>query len=467
MDTIARRYADFCTGLRFDDLPEPVVEQAKRAVLDLVGVALGGAVMPFPRIVASYVAELGGAPQATALGLATRVPAPQAALVNGVCAHALDMDDGHRYAAAHPGSPTIPAALAVAEQVGASGRGLLAAVVAGFEVFIRVARSINPAHLQRGFHTTGTVGAFGAAAACARLLGLPAAQAASALGIAGLQSAGLLEVANDGAMLKPLHPGHAAAAGVTAAALAQRGAQGPRTIFEGSLGFLRAFAGLEQPPASLTDCLGHEFQTLGTYFKLYAACRHIHAAIDVVLDLRREHGLHPEEVEEVEVRTYQAALDLTATTVNPGNASAAKFSLPFSVALALATGGAGVDRYAPEYVARDDLQALARRVRPVHDPALEEGYPTRRPAAVTIRLKDGRTLSRSVDVARGDPETPVTPADLDDKFFANVRRCLDEASARELRARILHLEHEDPRAIAAILGRAQVAAEQAGTHLDP
>ncbi|MBI2321396.1 MAG: MmgE/PrpD family protein, partial [Chloroflexi bacterium] len=372
--TLTQQLATYAAGLDGGALPPQVLAQAKWAVLDLLGVAIGGADLPFAQTVRGYLAELGGKPESTVIGCADRLPAPSAALLNAVCGHTLDMDDGHRYANGHPGVVTIPAALAAGEVADASGRDLLAAVVAGYEVFVRVATAINPAHLRRGFHTTGTVGPLAAAAAAGRVLGLDAARLAHALGIAAVQFGGLLIVLNDGAPLKPLHPGKAAAAGVLSAALAARGAEGPRAALEGADGYCTALAGVA-PDERLAADLGQRFAIREIYFKLYAACRHTHPALDLALDLRLRHALRAAEIDAIHVATYAVADKLTGRTCAPETVSAAKFSLPFSLALAFARGSAGAAAYTPASLADEELRALARRVTIEVDAALDARYP--------------------------------------------------------------------------------------------
>src|SRR5688572_2180828 len=241
--SVAEQWSEHFLSTPFERLPADVVEQAKRALLDYLGVAIGGASMPMAQIATSYFVELGGRPEASLILDERRLPAIHAALVNGVYGHALDMDDGHRMAAGHPGVATLPAALAAAEVHHSSGQDLLRAIVCGYEVFVRIGAHLNPAHLKRGFHTTATVAPFAAATAVGLLAGLDAPRLTRALGLAGLQGAGLMEVFHDGAMAKPFQTARGAAAGLLAADLAARGALGPRSILEGEQGFLEAMCG--------------------------------------------------------------------------------------------------------------------------------------------------------------------------------------------------------------------------------
>jgi 2-methylcitrate dehydratase PrpD len=458
--SVAEQWSEHCLSTPFERLPADVVEQAKRALLDYVGVAIGGASMPMAQIATTYFVELGGRPEASLILDERRLPAIHAALVNGVYGHALDMDDGHRLAAGHPGVATLPAALAAAEVHQSSGAELLRAIVFGYEVFVRIGAHVNPAHLKRGFHTTATVAPFAAATAVGLLAGLDAAQLTRALGLAGLQGAGLMEVFHDGAMAKPFQTARGSAAGLLAADLAARGAAGPRTILEGVQGFLEAMCG-DRAPDRLVEGLGPDMDWAirGVYFKLYAACRHTHAAVDAARLLRDAYDLRPEQVERVVVRTYDVANRLCGATVLPGGPSEAKFSLPFTIALGLTVGHAGQACFTPETVADETLRALASRVRVEIDPAIEREYPAKRTAALDLTTTDGRLLRAEVPIARGEPELPLSQADVEAKFLDNARAGLSEEQAKAVVAevRALDTRRSCSRLIDLLAGRASPA----------
>ena len=431
--SVAEQWSEHFLNTPFERLPADVIDQAKRALLDYLGVAIGGASMPMARIAASYFVELGGKPEASLILDDRRLPAIHAALVNGVYGHALEMDDGHRMAAGHPGVATLPAALAAAEVHQSSGAELLRAIVFGYEVFVRIGAHLNPAHLKRGFHTTATVAPFAAATAVGVLAGLDAERLIRALGLAGLQGAGLMEVFHDGAMAKPLQTARSAASGLLAADLAARGALGPSTILEGVQGFLEAMCG-DRPADDLVAGLGPDIDWLirGVYFKLYAACRHTHAAVDAARLLRDEHALRPEQVDQVVVRTYEVADRLCGATALPSGPSEAKFSLPFTIALGLTVGHAGQSCFTPETVADESLRALASRVRVEIDPTIEREYPAKRTAALDLTTADGRLLKAEVPIARGEPEIPLSQEDIEAKFLDNARLALSEDQAHAI-----------------------------------
>lgn len=444
MKTITEKYADFVTSLRFSDLSGEVVQRAKVSVLDLVGVTLAGSDMPFPRAARDYLSGLGGKPEATMIRTGGRkFPAPAAALANGISGHALDMDDGHRYGAFHPGVAVIPAALAAAEAAGADGARLIGGIVAGYETVIRISRGINPSHLTRGFHTTGTAGTFGAAAAVGNIIGLDHGKMTHALGLAGLQAAGLLEILHDGAMAKPLHPGHAGAAGIFAAEMARRGGEGPRTIFEGPRGFLKAMADRVDQDVMVAG-LGDHWEILRTYFKLHAACRHVHPAIDCALKIRAAHKVDPSQIQKILVDTYPVAVQFCGDTVHPDTVSGAKFSLPFTVALAFSRGDAFTDKFNEENLHDSLIKDLAGRVEIKGGEHWARSFPDLRGADVTVTMKDGRQYSHTTDLAHGEPEDPATLEELQGKFMANSSIVIPADQASKIMDAIMKLEEVPP-----------------------
>ncbi|MBW1961092.1 MAG: MmgE/PrpD family protein [Deltaproteobacteria bacterium] len=428
MTTLAREFARFFNRIRFEDLPAPVVMHAKKSILDLIGVAIGGLEMPFPQMVVDYLVSLGGKPEATLLGTPAdlKLPALHTALGNGICGHALDMDDGYRFGGVHPGVSTIPAAIAAGEVHRADGKALILGTVLGSEIINRLAKAMNPSHLNRGFHTTGTLGPFGAAAAAGKIYNLDETQFARAFGLAGLQAAGLLEILHDGAMSKPVHPGKAAMAGIFSVELARRGARGPETILEGKKGFFTAMAD-EVDQEELLQDLGERYFILEQYTKLHAACRHVHPAIDAMLQLKKEHKIAFDAIESVHVSTYPIAISFCGSDPCPQTGEAAKFSLPFSIAMAAFFEDAGMDRFVEETVQNKEIQALAARVTASSEEKWEREYPDKRGASVEITTKDGKKFWMDVPLPKGEPENPPTQEELISKFSSNAAKMPAEA----------------------------------------
>ncbi len=404
-------------------LPTDELTTARRYVLDWLGSALAGAATdPGASLVDYARAQPVGPASVVGLGLAC---SPEvAALVNGGLSHIVEMDDLDRRSVLHPGAVVIPAALAVAERERATGHAFLSAVVAGYEVAIRLGEAVGKRHYYY-FHNTGTCGVFGAAAAAGWLLGLTEEQFVWAFGNAGTQAAGLWEFNTDGDMSKHLHAGRAAANGVLAADLARRGFTGARCILEGDRGFFAATAPDANPVALANfwtlNPPSPSFKIGGVSIKPHASCRHTHAAIDAALDLRAqlgERGLAAQAVSDVtrlHVNTYQAALDLCDES-NPQTPYSCKFSLQYCVASALCRGHVGLADFTPEAIGDPTVRRLLSRVSASMDPGYEARYPAEWPSGIRLTLAIGSILSAAVDHPRGDPENPITPDELTDKF---------------------------------------------------
>jgi 2-methylcitrate dehydratase PrpD len=464
--TAAAQLAEFCASLRWDALAPEVRQRTPELVLDLLGVAAGGSRQPSTAPVLAAIAETAvSGTGATVLGAGRCAEASWAALVNGTAAHALEMDDVTRISSLHPGAAVIPAALAVAEEQGVSGAAALAAIVAGYEVTMRVGNALGGASAyRRGFHPTGVAGVFGAAIAAGRLLDLDAARLTHALGIAGTMASGSLEYLADGAWTKRLNPGWAAHAGIVAARLARAGFSGPATVFEGRFGFLRGHTGAPRPAALLSG-LGERLEIMNVAVKPYGCCRYNHGLIDAMLALRREHGLRPEDVAAIRLGVLSAGAPLVAEPIArkraPRNVVDAQFSAPFAAALALVRGAAGADQYTDAAVADATIRTLLPRTTCVRDPELDAVYPERWPAWVQVDTRDGRTLSVRVEHAWGEPENPVPRPALVDKFVSLAAETgapnrsaagKRQSAAQALADQILHLDRApDVRTVMAAL----------------
>jgi 2-methylcitrate dehydratase PrpD len=428
---ITREYARFATGLRYEALSAEVVEAARRAILDTLAAALAGSIEPATRIVLETAKLLGGACQASVIGSDERLSVTQAALVNGVAAHALDYDDVNYSLRGHPSAPVLPAVLALAEHTDASGAEALTAFVAGFEIECKLGRSQGASHYGRGWHATSTHGVIGAAAASAMLLGLSTEQTVMALGVAGSLAAGSRQ--NFGTMTKPLHPGRAAEAGVMAALLAQRGFTADAQMLEAPLGFVRLFspAGDEQPQRALEN-LGQPFDIVspGVAVKKYPCCYNTHRALDATLALRAEHSLTAEIVERIEVRLPVSAAQPLIHT-RPSTGLEGKFSMQYCLAAAIADGAPRLAAFDDAAVQRPALQSFLRRVEMITLPP--EDNITAGHAEVSVFLSDGRVLQRRVDEPRGSGSDPLSWAELVEKFRDCAATVLpDEAGAHAL-----------------------------------
>lgn len=425
--TISRTLGDFVAGLRDRDLPAGVTANAKVRVLDTVGVCLASVGMRYAEAIFDLCVEQGGAASAVAFGQSQRMPESWAALYNGALAHGNDYDDTHSESIIHIGGVVVPTALAVAEKLGCSGRQLLTAVVAGYEVAARIGAAASKGLHAQGFHPTGVCGTFAAAATAGKLMGLDGDQLANAFGIAGSQAAGSLEFLTDGAWTKRMHPGWAAHAGIVAAGLARRGFKGPAFEFEGRYGLYALYASNTTPDlARVTRGLGSEWEILNTDVKPYP-CGHIsHPYMDCALRLRNEHGLAPEQIESIELRVPTAAVAILceplADKQRPVSSYAARFSMPYAVAVILTRGRAGIDEFSEDAIRDPQTLMLCSRTAYVIDDTLP--FPQTFPGWLRIRLKDGRLLEARMDASRGSREIPMTTIELRDKFTANARRTL-------------------------------------------
>lgn len=412
---ITSKLVEFICKTGFDDLSPAAVKMAGLAILDWMGSAAAGGRYSPAQAMLGVVEELGGSPEATLLAGGGRSSCLNAALVNGLISHIVELDDVHRASIIHPGAPVIPAALAAAEKEHAGGRDLIAAVVVGYEVAIRVAEAISPSHYYF-WHTTGTCGTFGAAAAAAKIFSLGADRVTWALGNAGTQAAGLWEFLADGAMSKHLHPGKAAMNGLLAALLARRGFTGANKILEGDRGFCRATAN-EINFGRITEGLGGgRYKIEEISYKIHSSCRHTHSAVDVALDLARRHGIGPDDIRWVRVGTYKTALDITSS-YTPESPYAAKFSLPFCVALALKEGRCGPADFTAASLSDPVIRSLMERVELEVDPEMDSRHPELWPSVVRIGTVRGQVLEGQTDYPRGDPENPLSARELEEKFM--------------------------------------------------
>jgi len=420
------------------NLPDEVLHHAKRAVLDWFSALYPGTrVAPGVQLREAYRDEL-GLGRSSLPGCATTAFPATAAWINGSASHAVEFDDIFRDAVYHPGCPTISAALAIAEHNGASGQTFLNAVVVGYEISTRIGASVQPSH-YRYFHTTGTVGCLGAAAAVAALEA-PGNEGVMqhALATATTFASGLQQAFRSDAMTKALHAGHAAAVGVRAGQGARHGITGVADILEGEVGF---GAALSQGPdwSIATRGLGEHYNIGVITQKNHGCCGHTFAAIDAVLLLREEHGLQADQVESIHVATYQTAVDVTGN-FDPKTAFEAKFSLPYVVAHGLVHGSVRLEAFEPDRLADAGLRALMARTTLVADPELTAGFPRQRAARVEIVLKDGRRLEHFSPYRKGDPDAPLSDAELNDKFDELVGPVLGVEETAALRARLWSLE---------------------------
>jgi 2-methylcitrate dehydratase PrpD len=422
--TAAQRLARFVANLSLDAIPRPVVEQATRLALDTLGNGLAATGEDFGRAALDVAERLGGAPESALLGRPTRVAAANAVLANATLAHGLDFDDTREDAIVHTGCVAVPTALAVGEAVGACGRAMLEALIAGVEVMCRVGLAVPGALHARHFHPTAIAGGFGAVAAAARLQRLSEPQVAHAFGIVGSQASGIIEYLADGSWTKRMHPGWAAHAGVVAALLARGGFTGPASVLEGEHGLYAAFAGGHDAARldALLGTLGTKWELAELTLKPYPCGSIAQPYMDCAARLRERDGIAADAITAIRCRTSAGPVprlwEPLAAKHAPPNGYAAKFSLPYLIAVILVKGRAGLAEFTDAAVRDRDVLRLASRVTYELDPTID--YPRQFVGDVEVTLADGRRLRERQERPRGGPDAPLTRAEIEAKFRGNA-----------------------------------------------
>jgi 2-methylcitrate dehydratase PrpD len=431
--SVARRYARFVLGLTAGDIPAPVTAKAAVLVLDTLGSCLASSREDFGRAVLDSAERLGGPPESTLIGTKAKAGAASAALANATLAHGLDFDDTREGAIVHTGCVAVTTALAVGEAVGASGRAVLEATIAGVEVMCRVGLAVPGRFHARHFHPTSLTGSFAAAAVAGRLYRLTEDQLVHAFGICGSQAGGIIEYLADGSWTKRLHPGWAAHAGVAAVILARAGFTGPETVFEGAHGFYQAFAGGSEEATvdSLLGTLGREWELEQLTLKPYPCGSIAQPYMDCALRLRDKHQIRPADIAAVTCRTAEGPVprlwEPLAAKHRPANGYAAKFSLPYLLAAMFVKGRASLAEFTDEAVRDEAVLEVAGKVGYEIDATID--YPRQFIGQVAVRLRDGRRLEESQDHPRGGPDAPMSRAEVEAKFRGNASLAVPDAQA--------------------------------------
>ena len=438
MITASRHLADVYASTQFSSLPETAIHDARRAVLDWLGSTLAGSLEGPARSTHAVVRKLGASSDATVFS-AARSSAAGAALANGVACHILELDDVHKGSTIHAAAPVVSAALAVAEREHADGRAFLLAVVLGYDAAFRIGEAVNPSH-YRFWHPTGTAATFGAAVAAGSLMKASAEEIQHALGTAGTQAAGLWEFNADGTMSKHLHPGKAAMNGVLAADLAKAGFTGASRILEGDRGFIRAMS-TSTDLSPITKELGSAWKVSENCYKVWSCCGHTHSAVDVAIELRAKFGVDRmlDEISSIEIETYGPGYEIVKER-NPSTTYEAKFSLAYCVAAALKYGNASLDAFSAAHFGdggvRDPaIASLLERTSVSVADDLTARYPAAWPKRIRLTRRDGKEIRGGSNYPVGNPENPVTTAQLEQKFATLVApRFGDDVVSRALDA---------------------------------
>ena len=432
---VTRALAAFVAQIDAAQIPAHTRSIMHNALIDAVGSGIYGAGLPWGRLIQEFALEQGGPAEAVVWGSKGKlISAMNAALATGTSIHGIEYDD-HSRAKIHPGAVVVAAALALGQRERISGKRLLEAITAGYETMIRVSLAANPgAARMRGWHLTGTCGTFGAAAAASVILGLDAETTASALGLAGTQSAGLWAFNADGAMSKRLHPGKAAHDGIMSALLAARGFHGPRFILEtDDGGFLAAMSDEMRIDEVMKD-IGTAWRADGVCFKPYACCGSNHSSIDAVMAIMDEQKLKPEDIDYIVAGVSKVVNTQTGFVYRPSTVLNAQMSLRYNIAVAIMDRKAYLEQFSEERIKEPQVCNLASRVRVEIDADMDAVYPELYAGKVTIVTKDGKRHTKRVDYSKGMPENAMHRAELEDKFISLAGLAIGQPAARQVLA---------------------------------
>lgn len=429
---ITEELANFIVSLKYEDIPDLAIEKAKLCFLDFLGVSLRGSqekssliafevFNPYKTSNFEFKSTIIGHGMGCALS---------AGFINGISAHCLDLDDGHRLAQLHPGCSVIPAALSLAEEKDKNGKEFLEAIVAGYEVAIALGKGINPSHRNHGFHSTGTIGSFAAASASCKIMNLDFKETVNALGLAGTQAAGLLESDHAGTMGKHLHAGRAVHSGMISAILSQKGFTGAASILGGKEGFLKAMCGKKvfenstEIENQIKSDLG-QFHIINVYLKKYPVCRHLHSTIDSAVDILNElntPSIDNQKIKKITVQTYKTAAE--HDNYCPSTIESIRQSLPISLAIALNKGEItleNIEEFENNSQFKWEVLETAKKVSILIDKDLDSLQPQKRPSKVLIGINDSdgqKTFEKITFLPKGEPENPFTKKQIINKFLS-------------------------------------------------
>ncbi|GFF25858.1 LOW QUALITY PROTEIN: hypothetical protein IFM46972_01575 [Aspergillus udagawae] len=436
-ETRTEKLARWAANLQYHDLPEEVIQRTKELFIDWLGCTIAGRHHPAVAAIVRFATQMGPSSGKSelidgSLGL-TSSPA-FASLINGASSHVVEQDDLHNRSIMHPATVIFPAALAVAQDIHADGKEFITACV-GMKSAVGPAGTLEKAttryacnsraHVNepktttvQKFHSTATGGVVGVAAAVARLLHLDVNQTLSAIGTAGTQAAGLWQFLLDATHSKQVHTGKACFDGIFAAYSARDGLLGPRDILEGSRGMGAALVPGETSPEAIGQGLGLDYAVLGSSFKWHASCRHTHPSVDALLALMAKHQVKFHEIDSVVARTYQAAINVLGLTGRGETVHQSKFSMGFVLAVAAKNGQAMITDFTEEVLEDAELREFQQRVTMELDPEIDARFPKQWQGTIVVVCKDGRQYTESVEYLKGDPENPLTRAELETKFRA-------------------------------------------------
>jgi 2-methylcitrate dehydratase PrpD len=436
-----QKLAHFVANLTYSDIPKDVVDHMKLCLLDTIGCGLFGSTLPWGRILAKFAKDLGGRRESTLLGTGYKVAAPNAALANGTMIHGFELDDIHRLSILHPGSVTLPSALAVGEsRKECTGKEFLTAMVAGYEAGLRVGMCVGASHLHKGYHPTGTHGTFAAAAAAGKLRGLNEEKMVHAFGIAGTQAAGLM-AAQYSAMVKRMHAGRASQSGVYGALLAERGLTGITDILEADYGGYCKVMGEGKDLDRMTRGLGENYEILNVGFKTFSCCGSNFTSVEALSGIMRDQGLQASEIKKITIRSTTVTKLHVGWEYKPEGMTAAQMNLPYCLAVMALEGETFVDQFTEEKIRDPKVLEFIKRIEVVPDLELDRmGQDYRHAIICKVERVDGKFFERKVEFAKGGPNNPITREKVEDKFRKLAAKVLKEEKVKDLYVTIKNLD---------------------------
>jgi len=438
---ISEILSDFAVDLRFSKLSKDIIEKTKITLMDTLGVMLGGVATRTGKNIIDFTSNLGDREESTIIGTNKRTSRQNAAFANASNVEILELSDGHRWSGTHPSSIIPAAVLALGECRGASGRDILASIILGYDVMGRIGKAIrlsSSPRLKGNVISTGTIGAFGAAIAASKILDLDSSKMADSLGIAGFLTPLSMRENYDGQLVKPIHAGQSAKAGVLSAMLAEANFGGSHEIVER---FCDVFSD-DINKSLITEELGEYFVISDLYYKKHASCRFSHAAVDATLYLMEYHDINPDQVERVVVKTFKVAVRaLNQYTNKESTFVTCQFSLPYLLSLAILSGEVIPQQFSEERIKDRTLHEFAKKVKVVEDEGITNLFPDKYAAKVEIQLTTGKKQSKFIGTPKGDPGNPLTVREFKEKFASLAIPVIHEERTEKIINDIFKLEH--------------------------
>lgn len=440
---VTKILARFAAELRFENLPDKATRHLKICILDTIGCGLFGSTLPWGKIIAKFALEMDGGAEASLWGTPNKVSAQNAALANGTMVHSFEIDDLHKNSIVHPGAVTLPPALALAERKGrVNGKTLITAVAAGYEVGARIGMGLGLPHFHRGFHPTGTVGAFCAGVAAGKILGLDSDAMIHAMGISGTQGAGLM-AAQYAAMVKRMHAGRAAQSGLYGAMLAHMGFTGIEDIVEAKYGGFSSAMSETYDLEKMIGGLGEKLEILDVGFKPYSSVGVSHTPLDAIKAIKSKHHLKPDDIKKVKVWANKSAILHAGWEYKPGAVTTAQMNLYYTLAAMIEEGNAFVDQFSEEKIKDPKILRHIPKIEIIHDPQLDKlPAELRHSVKVEITTINDEKFEMRVDHAKGSYKNPMSPEEVIEKFRTLGSKVFDPDRVAEIESTVLNLEKE-------------------------